>query len=147
MNLSSIFSHATITAGHWLAQVDARATSPTVAPTTGGGGGGASGGAAAGDGNPMFQIGMMVVFFAIFYFLVLRPQSQQRKKDKAFQDGLQVGARIVLRSGIFGKVVALEGNEARIEIADRTVVRVVRSQIVGLETNAVEAVAEANGQK
>ena len=99
------------------------------------------------EGSGWTQIVLMLVFFAVFYFLVLRPQSQRAKKHKAFLDSLQVGSRVVLANGLFGKVTALEGIEAKVEIADRVVVRVLRSQIAGLETNAAEAVADANPQK
>lgn len=141
MDLLSMSSRATIGLGQLLAQVDARASSPTVgtAPTGGGGGGGAP----AADGGGWMQFVLMGVFFLVFYFLVLRPQSQRAKKHKAFIDSLQVGTRVVLSGGLFGKITALEGAEAKVEIADRVVVRVLRSQILGLETNAAEAVADA----
>ena len=96
--------------------------------------------------NVCIAIGV-VVFGLIFYFLILRPQNQRAKKHKSFLESLGVGSRVVLNSGLFGKIVALEGNEAKIEIADRVVVRVLRSQIAGLETNAAEAVAEATAGK
>ena len=31
-------------------------------------------------GNPLVSIGMMIAIFAIFYFLLIRPQKQQQKK-------------------------------------------------------------------
>lgn len=139
MDLLSMSSRATIGLGQLLAQVDARASSPTVGTAPTGGGGGAP----AADGGGWMQFVLMGVFFLVFYFLVLRPQSQRAKKHKAFIDSLQVGTRVVLSGGLFGKITALEGAEAKVEIADRVVVRVLRSQILGLETNAAEAVADA----
>ena len=34
------------------------------------------------DGNPMYTFGMMAVIFAIFWFLIIRPQQKQQKKKK-----------------------------------------------------------------
>ena len=48
--------------------------------------------------------------------------------------------------GIFGKIVSLEGNEAKIEIADKVVIRILKSQIAGAEANAAEAVANTTAR-
>ena len=118
---------------------------------TGAASGAASGAAAAagnGGGSPpgaaFMQILMFVGIFAVFYFLVLRPQQKRAKEHKSFVEQLKVGARVVTASGLFGKITALEGHEAKLEIADKVVVRVLKSQIAGLEGNAAEAVAQAN---
>ena len=144
MAMFGALSRLSMTATTWLAQVDTRPGASGAAPVAGAAGKPAPSGT---EGSGWTQIVLMLVFFAVFYFLVLRPQSQRAKKHKAFLDSLQVGSRVVLANGLFGKVTALEGIEAKVEIADRVVVRVLRSQIAGLETNAAEAVADANPQK
>ena len=73
-----------------------------------------------------------------------RPQSKRAKTHKEFVDNLGVGSRVVTNSGIFGKINAIDGNEVKLEIADRVVIRVLKGQIAGLETNAAEAVASVN---
>lgn len=119
-----------------LAQADVPTGGSAPAPAADGGASSASG-----QASPWMNIVFIAGFFAIFYFLVLRPQSAKAKKHKAFIEELKVGSRVVTASGLFGKIVSMEGNEAKIEIADRVVVRVLKSQIAGLETNAAEAVA------
>lgn len=44
---------------------------------------------------------------AVFYFLMIRPQQQKAKKEKAFENGLKVGDRIITKSGIHGKIAEL----------------------------------------
>jgi preprotein translocase subunit YajC len=79
--------------------------------------------------NPLF---LMVAVFAIFYFLVWRPQAQQQKKLRAAIDAIRRGDTIVLNSGIVGKVAkapAKEDAEFAVEIADGVVVKVLRGAV------------------
>lgn len=52
----------------------------------------------------LFQIG---AFFAIFYFIVLRPQQQERKKHQARLMALKKGDEVVTSGGLVGEVVAV----------------------------------------
>ncbi len=45
-----------------------------------------------------------IVVIGIFYFLIIRPQSQKRKAEKECTESLKVGAKVVTTSGIHGKV-------------------------------------------
>lgn len=56
--------------------------------------------------SPMI-IGQLLVMIAIFYFLLIRPQQQRAKKEKAFESDLKVGDRIVTKAGIHGKIAEL----------------------------------------
>jgi len=47
----------------------------------------------------------------IFYFLILRPQSQQAKKHKAMVESLQRNDEIVTRGGIIGKIKKVNDDE------------------------------------
>ncbi len=89
---------------------------------------------------------MIVVMFAVFYFLVMRPQSKRAKEHTTFLTNLKPNDRVVLRSGIFGKLISIEGEAAKVEIADRVVIRVFKSQIAGAESQAAEVVDSAQGR-
>ncbi len=82
--------------------------------------------------------------FVVFWLLVLRPQQKRAKEHKGFVEALKVGSRVVTNSGMFGKVTAIDGREIKLEIANKVVVRQLKSQIAGLEADADEAVAKAN---
>ena len=47
----------------------------------------------------------------IFYFLILRPQSQQAKKHKAMVAELQRGDEIITRGGLIGKIKKVNDDE------------------------------------
>lgn len=126
------------TAG-WLAQADA------AAPSTGGSlGGGGGGGAPGGGSGGWIQLVIFGGIFLMFYLLVLRPQQKRASTHKSFLDSLTIGQRVVTMTGLFGKITAIEGNEIKLEIADRVVVRMLKTQVAGLEANAAEAVASLN---
>lgn len=113
-------------------------------PLQGGGGSAAAAAAPAGGGAPPAGGGwmswvMMLGVFAVFYFLVLRPQQKRAATHKTFLDGLQVGAQVVTSSGIYGKIVAMEDQIARLEIAPKVEIRVHKSYIAGAAANAKEA--------
>lgn len=137
----NLWSTGLLRATTWLAQQDVPVGGGPVAPA---GGGPAP---AAAQSTPAWaNIALIGGFFAVFYFLVLRPQSQRAKKHKAFLDEIKVGSRVVTTGGLFGKLVDIQGNEAKIEIADRVVIKILKSQIAGLEANAAEAVANLNAR-
>jgi len=61
---------------------------------------------------------MMVVFFAIMYFLLIRPANKQRKEHAAMLTALRKGDRIVTSGGIHGVVASLDEKVAVLRIDD-----------------------------
>ncbi|MFY8068800.1 preprotein translocase subunit YajC [Flavobacterium sp.] len=57
----------------------------------------------------------LVLMIAVFYFLLIRPQQQRAKKEKAFENGLKVGDRIITKSGIHGKIAELTADTIVVE--------------------------------
>ena len=50
----------------------------------------------------------LVVLFAIFYFLVIRPQQKQAKAHNQMLESLQKGEKIITNGGIFFEVIETE---------------------------------------
>jgi preprotein translocase subunit YajC len=74
---------------------------------------------------------MMAIMFAIFYFMMIRPQRKQEDALKKFIDGLQKGDEVVTTGGMVGKVDKLQDGVVTLEVANGVRVRVMKSQIVG----------------
>jgi preprotein translocase subunit YajC len=70
--------------------------------------------------------------FAIWYFLVLRPQSQQRKKLQEMLGSLKSGDRVVTSGGIYGTIMGFRDGTVQLQIAPQVRVDVARSAITGL---------------
>lgn len=60
----------------------------------------------------IIQLGLIAL---VFYFLIIRPQSQARKKHEALLEDLKKGDEVVTSGGLMGKVKAIDG--ARITVA------------------------------
>ncbi len=95
-------------------------------------------GAAApgGTGNPMDmlqQFAPFIVVLGIFYFLMIRPQSQKAKALKAQLSDLRRGDNVITAGGIIGTVARLvNDDEVSLEISEGVRVRVIRSTITGI---------------
>ncbi|MDH6251160.1 preprotein translocase subunit YajC [Chryseobacterium sp. H1D6B] len=67
-----------------------------------------------GGGSSMMLI-MMGVMFVGFYFLMIRPQMKKQKQEKSFQENLKVGSRVVLTSGLHGRIAQVQDDGFVIE--------------------------------
>ncbi len=90
--------------------------------------------------DPTLQMFLpLVAMFAIFYFLVWRPQSQRAKQLKQMINNLKRGDTVITAGGLLGKVAKTAGDadtEIQVEIADNVEVRVLKSAITDVRTKA-----------
>jgi len=63
--------------------------------------------------NSLLLFGPLIL---IFYFLILRPQSQQAKRHKAMVASLQRGDEVITRGGIIGKIKKVVKDDDEITI-------------------------------
>ncbi len=87
------------------------------------GGGGAPGG--------MSVFIPLILMFAVFYFLLIRPQQKKTRQHQDMLKSLKVGDRVVTTGGLYGTIVAGGDNVVKLEIADKVRVDVGRSYIAG----------------
>ncbi len=71
----------------------------------------------------------MLLIFAIFYFMMIRPQQRKEKERRKMIEELRAGARVVFAGGFIGTIVEAKDRTFRIEIADGVVVEVARSAV------------------
>lgn len=94
----------------------------------------AQGGAQA--GNPLMSIGMMVAIFAIFYFLLIRPQRQQQKKLAQRIGNLKKGDKVLVSGGIIAEYVSEKdgGRLAIVKIGEDTKIEIIKNSISAILT-------------
>ena len=86
--------------------------------------------AAGGSSAPFYmQLLPFVAIFAIFYFLIIRPQSKRQKDHQNFVSKLKRGDQVVTASGIFGKVNGITDQFVMLEVADGVNIRILKNQI------------------
>ena len=80
------------------------------------------------SGKGSFQmIILMVLLFVGMYFLMIRPQKKQQKKEQGIRENTQVGDEITTIGGIVGKVVTVKEDSLIIETgADKNKMKITR---------------------
>lgn len=88
-------------------------------------------GTAAGQGQQGGYQGiiMLVAMFAIFYFLLIRPQQKRAKQQKELVGGLKAGDSVVTAGGIHGKITAVEEATVTLEVATGVKIKMNRASI------------------
>lgn len=85
-------------------------------------------------GRPGYEgIIMLVIMFAIFYFLLIRPQQKRAKQHKELIESLKVGDSVVTAGGVHGKVAGIQEDTVMVEVATGVKVKFNRSSIMGVK--------------
>ena len=88
-------------------------------------------------------LGQFFVLFApllaIWYFLVIRPQQQQKRKAQDMLANLKTGDRVVTSGGIYGTIAGFRNNVVQLQIANQVKVDMARSAITGMVSENDEA--------
>jgi preprotein translocase subunit YajC len=82
----------------------------------------------------LMQFMPLILIFAVFYFMLIRPQQKRYEQHKTMVEGLRRGDRVVTGGGFIGTVVKVEGDEAVVEIAENVKVTVVKSTITAVNS-------------
>jgi preprotein translocase subunit YajC len=75
----------------------------------------------------------LILIFAIFYLLIVRPQQKQAKQRQKMISDLKKGDEVVTVGGILARVVGVADNILTVEIADNCKVKMERSGIQSLK--------------
>jgi preprotein translocase subunit YajC len=71
----------------------------------------------------------LVVLFAIFYFLIIRPQQKQQKEHNAMLEALTKGDKIVTNGGLILEITKVEETFLTTKTTDNSVLRIARNYI------------------
>ena len=96
----------------------AQAAAQTPAPT-----------GAAGGGGGTTMIIYIACFGAIFYFMLVRPQSQKQKQQQALISSLKTGDKVVTSGGMHGLIANVKEGTVIVKVADNVKIEVDKSAI------------------
>jgi preprotein translocase subunit YajC len=99
-----------------------------------------------GGGNQIASmIFMYGAIFAIFYFVLIRPQQRQRKAHNALVEALKKGDEIVTAGGLVGDVVhiATVGKDGAASMEDRITIKTGESKVI-VERGRIARVSSAS---
>jgi len=90
----------------------------------------------------MQPILMMLVMFAIFYFILIRPQVKKQKEHQAMLSRLGKGDEVITRGGVIGKITGVSDDGIVVlELQEKVRVRIPRAYIEGKWDGKVPASA------
>ena len=84
---------------------------------------------ASGQSNQIMAFLPLILLFAVFYFLLIRPQQKRAKTHKQFIENLKKGDRVVTSGGMYGTITGVTDDSATIEVAEKVRVKVLKSAI------------------
>lgn len=89
----------------------------------------AEGAATASKGDPASSMIFFIILFAVFYFLLIRPQQKRAKEHRTLVASLAKGDEVVTNGGMLGKITAINDNFVTIEVASGVEVKMQRQAV------------------
>ncbi len=83
----------------------------------------------------LVQLFPLLVLFAIFYFLLIRPQQKRQKALREMINNLKVGDKVITTGGIYGEVAYVGDKVLHLKIAKDVKITVSKAAIAGLQSN------------
>ena len=81
------------------------------------------------QGGGMESLVLIILMFAVLYFLMIRPQMKRAKEHKSMIDALQKGDEVVAAGGMLGRISKLNENYVTLEVSDQVEIQVQRPAI------------------
>lgn len=122
----------------WAAQPEATNSVEGTASTAG-----APAGVAGGCAQGSMQLIMFPVIFALFYFLLIRPQQKKQQEADSMLKALRRGDKVRTTGGIKGEILSIDEREVTLQVADKVKINVLRSHIASKEEGTA---SEAKGE-
>lgn len=70
-----------------------------------------------------------IILFAVFYFLLIRPQSKRTKEHKKLIEAVSKGDEIATNGGLMGKITAVNEQYVTVELAEGVQVKLQKQAI------------------
>lgn len=87
------------------------------------------------EGGGWMNLIFLGLIFAVFYFFIIRPQSQRQKEIEEMVSNLEKGDKIVTTGGIIAQVTTVDDDSVLAEIDKNVKVRFRKSAITDVNPN------------
>ncbi|MGB1284130.1 MAG: preprotein translocase subunit YajC [Polaribacter sp.] len=68
------------------------------------------------DASSLTSMLPFLAMIAVLYFFMIRPQIRRQKKEKSFQAEIKKGTKVVMSSGIHGKIIELNTTDNTVTV-------------------------------
>jgi preprotein translocase subunit YajC len=73
----------------------------------------------------------LIIIFALFYFVMIRPQRRRQREHEMMVQELQKGDRVITAGGIYGTIESLSEDSIVIKVESGATIRVARGSVLG----------------
>ncbi len=80
----------------------------------------------------------LIIIFAIFYFLLIRPQQKKAKQHKEMLASLKKGDKVITSGGIYGVVDSVGEKTLTLKIAENVKIKIGKGYIAALRATSEE---------
>ena len=87
---------------------------------------------AAAQPGGFMQFLPLILIFAVFYFLLIRPQMKRAKEHRNLVSNLAKGDEVVTNGGLLGRIIDLGESFITVELADNVQVRLQRQAVASV---------------
>ena len=74
----------------------------------------------------------LIVIFAVFYFMLIRPQMKRAKEHKQLVSQLSKGDEVITNGGLLGKITEVSESFVTLELADNLQIKLQRSAVANI---------------
>ncbi len=82
-----------------------------------------------GSGGLISTLIMFGAIFAIFYFMIIRPQQKRAKEREKLLSSVQKGDKVILSSGLYGTIAGLDDKTVLVDVGNNVKMKFERSAI------------------
>jgi len=91
------------------------------------------------DPNSLMLIVFLVLMFAMFYFLIIRPQRKRQQEHQALVSSLKIGDKVITIGGIYGAIESMTDDSIVLKIESGAMIRMSRSSIAFREGETAQS--------
>jgi preprotein translocase subunit YajC len=83
--------------------------------------------------STLYMVGFLVVIFALFYFVMIRPQRKRQKEQQQAISALQKGDKVITAGGIFGVIDNVREDSVIIKVEGGSMLRIAKGSVMVLK--------------
>jgi preprotein translocase subunit YajC len=84
-------------------------------------------------GSSLLQFLPIILIFAVFYMLLIRPQQKRQRELQETISQLKAGDRIVTTGGVIGTITTVRDTSFLIRSADKSILEIARTSVAGID--------------
>ena len=82
--------------------------------------------------NPLMNLVPIAAIFAIFYFLLIRPQQKQQREHEDMLKALKQGDKVLTTGGLYGTITGFRGDDLEVQFSQTVKLTLARSAVAKL---------------